>query len=143
MKPYAELPPAGGTYALFFFLPQSQEIAVGKLGCLFFPAGAYVYVGSAQGSGGLRARIKHHLRIADRPRWHIDYFRPHADLIGFWFVVGGEALECAWSQRLGRIDHARVIAPGFGAADCRKGCPAHFWWVGERQDVFGESLVFE
>ena len=143
MKPYAELPPVGGTYALFLFLPQPSEITVGKLGSFQFPAGAYVYVGSAQGTGGLRARIKHHLRIAENPRWHIDYFRPYADLVGFWFVVGREALECAWSQRLARMYPSRVIAPGFGARDCRQDCAAHFWWVGERQDVFGESLIIE
>jgi hypothetical protein len=30
------------------------------------------HTGSVTGAGGLRARLLHHLRPGERPRWHID-----------------------------------------------------------------------
>ncbi|MER3457701.1 MAG: hypothetical protein C4309_02785, partial [Chloroflexota bacterium] len=57
------------------------------------------------------------------PHWHIDYLRPHAHLCEIWSAVSDERLECAWAQALFSLPGAQVIAPRFGASDCR--CPAH------------------
>ncbi len=35
-------------------------------------SGVYVYVGSAMGAGGLRARVKRHLSSSKKIHWHID-----------------------------------------------------------------------
>ena len=56
-----------GTYALVMTSDSEQQVVIGKLGRLRVRPGYYVYVGSAFGPGGLKARIAHHTRIAVRP----------------------------------------------------------------------------
>lgn len=51
-----------GTYALLLKLDKQERITVGKLGTFDLPAGYYLYVGSALGPGGLRARLTRHRR---------------------------------------------------------------------------------
>ena len=131
----ASLPVGRGSYALFLSLPQAARLAVGRLGGFDFPAGVYVYLGSANGPGGLCARLAHHARIAAHPQWHLDYFRPYVQITGGFVAegipVGALPLECAWSQQLLRLVGARPAAPGFGSADCRSGCPAHLIWLAD------------
>jgi len=62
-----------GTYALILHLSKKLErIEIGKLGRFAFDAGFYVYVGSAFGPGGLKARLQRHLRTDKPLHWHID-----------------------------------------------------------------------
>jgi len=135
------LPASPGSYALFLSLPEAEHLAIGRLGASDFPAGVYVYLGSANGPGGLRARLAHHARIANRPQWHLDYFRPYAQITGGVFTEetrsGALPLECAWSQQLLRLPGTRPAAPGFGSADCHSGCPAHLIWLPEGKLLFG------
>ena len=63
-----------GTYALVLVSCSHQRVEVGKLGRLAVQSGYYVYVGSAFGPGGLKARIAHHVKISRRPHWHIDSY---------------------------------------------------------------------
>ena len=58
-----------GTYALLLHLDSQRRIAVGRLKEFDFPAGHYVYVGSALGPGGLGARIGRHLRPCTKAHW--------------------------------------------------------------------------
>jgi len=51
---------------------KAVAIRVGKLGVLPLQPGFYVYVGSAHGPSGLRARLAHHLGPGSRRHWHID-----------------------------------------------------------------------
>jgi Uri superfamily endonuclease len=127
------LPAGPGSYTLFLWLPGAVHLAVGRLGAFDFPPGVYAYLGSAHGPGGLRARLAHHARVAARPHWHLDYFRPSVQITGGLLDeethAGALPLECAWSQQLLRLPGARPAAPGFGSADCRSGCPAHLIWL--------------
>lgn len=118
-----------GTYALYLKIEQETKISVGRLGIFVFPAGYYVYVGSALGSGGLRARLSRHQRGDKKLYWHIDYFLLHANIVGVQVDSSGERLECRWAQALLSVPGAQVIAPRFGASDCR--CPAHLIYTGE------------
>ncbi len=120
-----DLPSEPGSYALHLILREPVCLAVGRLGEFAFPAGDYLYLGSARGPGGLRARLRHHARIAACPHWHLDWLSPHAVLAGCWYSTGGDSQECVWSQALLRLPGAVVPAPGFGAADCHRGCAAH------------------
>jgi hypothetical protein len=110
----SRLPAGPGSYALCLWLAQEQRIAVGRLGVCNFPPGGYVYLGSAHGPGGLRARLAHHARLAARPRWHLDYFRPYAGITGGFLVegspAGGPPLEWAWSQQLLGLPGAQPTA---------------------------------
>jgi Uri superfamily endonuclease len=122
-----DLPPEPGTYGLGLTLATSTQCTVGALGTWTFPVGHYVYVGSAWGPGGLRARVGRHLRGAGAVRWHIDYLRAHARPTAVWLAPDAH-LECTWAQHLTAHPDARIIAPRFGASDCR--CPAHLFYLG-------------
>jgi Uri superfamily endonuclease len=73
-----------GTYALLLFSTTDAVIRVGRLGDLQLQPGFYVYVGSALGLGGVRARLAHHMRPAQRPHWHIGYHHVTASLSHTW-----------------------------------------------------------
>ena len=120
-----------GTYALLLHLEQEREIAIGQLGTFRFPAGYYVYLGSAMGGGGLRARLARHLRREKKRHWHIDYFLEHARCSEIW-VRPGHA-ECFWAREVGELPGAHVPAPGFGSSDCR--CPAHLFYFPSSPDL--------
>ena len=122
-KTMTDLPGLPGTYALLLHIDAPVPLTVGRLGSFTFPAGAYVYVGSARGPGGLRARVRRHARADKRRHWHIDYLLGHARLAAVHAVVDAARRECAWAAALSRLPGAKVIAPGFGASDCR--CPTH------------------
>jgi Uri superfamily endonuclease len=115
-----------GSYLLVLRLKLLQRIAVGSLGRICFPAGYYVYVGSAQGPGGLGARVGRHLRTGKPLRWHIDYLREKADVCGIWVLPGPENREHEWAFQLQGEGAALVPAVGFGASDCC--CAAHLFY---------------
>ena len=52
-----------GTYALLLKLDKQEKITVGKLCTFDFPAGYYLYVGSALGPGGLQARQREFVTV--------------------------------------------------------------------------------
>ena len=111
-----------GTYALVVELPEAVEATVGALGHRSFPAGAYVYVGSALGTGGF-ARIDRHRRVAtgshDVRHWHVDYLAGHPDSrLRAVVTLPGADVEC---ELAGRLPSGPV--EGFGASDCD--CRSH------------------
>ncbi|RPJ51177.1 MAG: GIY-YIG nuclease family protein [Chloroflexi bacterium] len=119
------VPTVPGSYALLLELKEPVRLAVGRLGEFLFPRGDYLYLGSAHGPGGLRARLRHHAWPVEHPHWHLDWLRPWAALPGGWYATGTDLLECAWSQALLCLPGICIPAPGFGSADCRRKCPAH------------------
>jgi Uri superfamily endonuclease len=115
-----------GSYLLALWLDASQIIQIGKIGALEFPAGWYLYMGSARGPGGLAARLVRHCRRLGphkRAKWHVDFLRERAVWAGAWGRISDERLECVWATACCRLPGAAIVAPGFGASDCR--CPAH------------------
>lgn len=118
-----------GTYLLILRLEQAQpQLRIGRLGQYDFAAGYYLYVGSAFGSGGLRARLAYHQRpFKDRPRWHIDYLRLYTHLEEIWAVACAERLEHAWGSALMAAAGVQIPVPGFGASDSR--LPAHLFYL--------------
>ncbi len=121
-----DLPPEGGTYALVLRCTTERTIRVGKLGKVRLQPGYYVYVGSALGPGGLRARIAHHLRRAEHPHWHIDYIREHVRLEQLWYSNGLVRLEHRWAQALIAAPGASAPFSRFGASDCN--CTSHLYF---------------
>ena len=62
---------SGTTYQLLINVSQPLRCVIGRLSELDFPAGLYVYTGSAKRN--LDARVARHIR-RDKPlHWHIDY----------------------------------------------------------------------
>lgn len=123
-----------GCYHLLIRLRRPADIQIGRRGRFRFPAGWYVYTGSAR--GGLAARIKRHLSDQKRMHWHVDYLLASAearvaDVVQF---PDGTRSECDLNQAVGRLPGARVPVPGFGSSDCRSGCPAHLYYFRKRPD---------
>ena len=124
-----------GTYAFVMACASHQRVEIGKLGGLRARPGFYVYVGSAFGPGGLRARIAHHLKISARPRWHIDYLRPLMDPTEIWFTYDSRRREHQWAGVLASISGAAIPLKGFGASDCR--CESHLYFFSFRPSGVG------
>ncbi len=130
------LPSLPGTYALLLALPHASTLDIGQLGRFSFPAGWYVYLGSARGPGGLRGRLSHHARPAAHPHWHIDYFRREAQLIGVLWQTGTAHLECRWARVIASALDCEYPAPRLGASDCA--CVTHLLFLSRRGKADGE-----
>ncbi|MFQ5813686.1 MAG: DUF123 domain-containing protein [Anaerolineae bacterium] len=130
--------PTKGTYVLVLQLKCREEITVGKLGTFAFPAGYYLYVGSALGPGGLEARLgRHrpstssgHRRRDKKLRWHIDYLLEHAQLVEVWSAASTDKLECLWTQAARELPGSEIPVPGFGSSDCC--CPSHLIYLARK-----------
>ncbi len=128
MASHVPWPARPGAYVLFLRLAQGRWLAFASGRAAWFPAGWYAYAGQARGPGGLRARLRRHWHGPRRPHWHIDRLRAHAQPVGWLYTLAPsptQPWECRWSQRLAARRDALIPAPGFGASDCRWGCPAH------------------
>lgn len=112
------------TYQLFIHLDKAHLITVGRLGQFKFPAGNYVYTGSARRN--LIARVKRHLRKEKPLRWHIDYLLV-ADGAQVVNIKLSDRTECDWNQET----FGEILMAGFGASDCMAGCSSHLKYQGE------------
>ncbi|QSZ67475.1 DUF123 domain-containing protein [Methanofollis aquaemaris] len=115
-----------GIYCLVF-QNRAATLRVGALGEVAFREGWHLYVGSAQGPGGLGARVGRHVRLAEKrdrnPRWHVDRL-----LLSETFVLRGvvcgateDDLECRLAAAIGG-----EAIEGFGCSDCR--CFSHLFY---------------
>jgi Uri superfamily endonuclease len=118
--------PQPGTYALIFSARRKYRAEIGKLGSLELKPGFYIYVGSAFGPGGLKARIDHHRKKADHPHWHMDYLGPFFKLIEIWYTYDPVQREHLWAKIISNTRGASVPLDGFGSSDCR--CRAHLFF---------------
>lgn len=116
------------TYQLRIRLEAALDLKVGKLGRFHFPAGDYVYTGSARGIHA-EHRIARHLRREKRLHWHIDYLLT-APGVRVVEVVRARTPECPLNQ----ATPGSLPAPGFGASDCRHGCISHLKYLGPSPD---------
>jgi Uri superfamily endonuclease len=111
-----------GSYSLVLHLPENKKLTVGKLGDFPFPAGYYLYFGSALNS--LEGRLRRHLARDKKQHWHIDCLTSVARIVQIWWAIDDKRLECSWTQRSLEKSKTSVPIPGFGSSDCRS-CPAH------------------
>lgn len=123
-----------GAYQLHLRLDKSVRVRVGKLGTFLFPAGRYVYTGSAL--NGLEKRIERHFRKQKKLHWHIDFLLQHAQIESVTVVETDERIECELNLRVLNRENARVVVKGFGSSDCR--CPAHLVYLGESDGLKNE-----
>ncbi len=111
-----------GTYCLLIGLRGNATIDIGALGRLTFPAGTYVYVGSAL--RGIEDRVARHRSMVKRRRWHIDYLLDRAEVVSTVAIPGGlRSVECEVARTLLESEGAQAPAKGFGSSDC--GCRTH------------------
>jgi len=122
-----------GVYQLHLFVPKQARVKVGKLGVFLFPAGRYIYSGSAL--SGLSRRVSRHQRREKRLHWHIDYLLRHARIERIDTLPTQQRLECALNAYAFEQPGARVIVKGFGSSDC--GCLAHLVYLGGGEAMEG------
>jgi len=111
-----------GIYQLVIRLRRERSIRIGRRGLFAFPAGYYVYTGSAL--RGLESRIARHLRMRKRMRWHIDYLLRYCQ-VSEVRRYGNDQSECGLSRRVGRLPGSGIVVPGFGSSDCK--CSTHLF----------------
>ncbi len=116
---------APGTYALLLECRTPRAVRIGRLGLLRLAPGRFLYVGSAFGPGGLRARLARHFRRVKPKRWHVDYLRGCARVVGAWYTLDPRRLEHRWASRLAG-EPGLTAVPGFGCSDCR--CASHLFF---------------
>jgi Uri superfamily endonuclease len=124
------LPHVPGTYILLLRVDSPCTVVVGRLGTAALAPGWVLYVGSAFGPGGLAARLRHHLRPASKPHWHIDYVRAALDLCEIWVCAAPQRLEHRFAALLHSARGSSIPLPRCGASDCR--CPAHLFHFAAR-----------
>jgi Uri superfamily endonuclease len=125
--------PLPGTYALVFRAKRKKRLIIGKLGILKLQPGYYVYVGSAFGPGGLKARIGHHRKSSGRRHWHVDYLSEHLAPDEVWYTNDPTHREHHWSEVLSHTAGASIPLPGFGSSDCR--CISHLYFFSSRPSI--------
>lgn len=118
------------TYQLAIQVARDLRLRVGRHGTFDFPAGRYVYTGSARRN--FEARIARHLRHAKTLRWHIDYLLT-AEGVSVTGTRRSTDDECALNQ----ATPGRIVVPGFGASDCRSGCGSHLKYLGPEGSAAG------
>ena len=107
-------------------MPEPVRLKVGNHGTFDFPAGRYVYTGSAM--GGLEARLARHQRRRKKMHWHIDYLLRHARIRCIVSQATRERLECSWNAETLQLAGAQVVVPRFGSSDCD--CATHLVYLG-------------
>lgn len=130
-----------GTYALILYSEHAFKLEVGKLGNMTGDAGYYIYCGSAFGPGGVAARVKHHLKITERPHWHIDYLRKLLRLSEVWYCYDSQKREHDWSSILASYPNASMPMYGFGSSDCS--CETHLIYLPDQPQFkrLGEKVL--
>jgi Uri superfamily endonuclease len=111
-----------GIYCLQICVRKSTRVKTGALGILRFPAGRYVYVGSAQNN--LEKRLQRHLSARKKIHWHVDYLLAdrNAKVEKIFYRKAGKDQECKTAAALSRTEGA---VEGFGSSDCR--CVSHLF----------------
>lgn len=124
-----------GVYHLLIHLPQDTTIQVGKLGSFSFPAGYYIYTGSAL--NGLESRIARHLRRGKCLHWHIDYLLQHGCIIDVITHRTAERLECQLNKDILSLPGCKVLVKGFGSSDCD--CSSHLAYFEKMPYILQDS----
>jgi len=132
--PAHALTAAPGAYVLFIELRRRLALHETALAPAVLAPGRYAYCGSAYGPGGLRARLRRHLRREKALRWHVDHLTAAGRTFALGLAPGGR--ECALVEGLRRGPGVEVPIAGFGSSDCAR-CPAHLLRIGSQADPSG------
>jgi Uri superfamily endonuclease len=115
------IPEIGGTYILIMNVVDDLYVKIGCLGRHELKKGIYIYVGSARGPGGLKARIYRHLKLNKKVRWHIDYLtvNPKVKIKAIFYLESRALLETVIAKKLFNDDFFEGVVKGFGCTDKR------------------------
>jgi Uri superfamily endonuclease len=108
-----------GAYAMAIELADAVAVMLSGRSPIVLPAGRYLYCGSANGPGGLKARLLRHMRRGKSVRWHVDQLTERGLVIGGRIFPRGD--ECRLVQM---CSHLPMPIVGFGSSDCAT-CRSH------------------
>ena len=111
------------SYQIHIRIKAETNIKVGKLGIFTFPAGSYIYTGSAKRN--IKARVQRHQSTKKKLRWHIDYLLASRHAVIQRIELFDEE-ECHLNKRT----DGTILINRFGAADCRHRCGSHLKYIG-------------
>jgi Uri superfamily endonuclease len=131
---------APGAYVLFIELEGALALRATSLGPRMLAPGRYAYCGSAYGPGGLRARLRRHLKREKALHWHVDHLTAAGRIFALGLAPGGR--ECTLVEGLSRHPDVEVPLAGFGSSDCAS-CRAHLLRLGGRFDPWGVARAVE
>jgi len=117
----SDLPPVPGGYVLLIRLDTFAALPP-RWPNERLKAGRYVYFGSANGPGGIRARCARHFRRQKKRHWHVDWLTVRAPSVRA--AAFPNRSECSLAACALEISGVLVPVEGFGSSDCQK-CPAH------------------
>jgi len=122
---------------LIIQLKASVNMKIGALGRIGLPKGAYLYTGSARGSGvsSIEGRISRHLHKTKRNFWHIDYLLNHelSQILAVVYLETKRSIECKVNESIRRELKAYSPAAHFGSSDCA--CQSHLLQVADKRSV--------
>lgn len=121
-----------GTYTLIFRSRSKARVKIGRWRQIDLEPGYYLYVGSAFGPGGVKARVSRHCRSTKPKHWHIDYLRDFLHPVGAWYSHDMNRLEHQWAQVLSGMSGMFPIR-GFGCSDCK--CFSHLFQTSTAPDL--------
>ena len=137
-KEVQALPDTKGSYVLLMRLKYQSSIRIGQLGRFEFIPGYYLYLGSAFGPGGLKARVGRHRLCNKRCRWHIDYLRRRCSLVEVWYSEKPKNQECFWAEQLSNNPKSSAPVTQFGSSDCN--CFSHLFYSEEKPNLIKPNL---
>ena len=114
------LPRGTGAYLLFIQIEAPVNVVYNRRSDALEP-GWYVYAGSANGPGGLGARISRHFNEGKSVRWHVDHLTTKGKV---WAMAVPGGAECPLVSALEKTGEFVHPLEGFGSSDCAK-CVSH------------------
>ena len=135
-----------GIYVLLILNTKENTIRIGSLGDITFESSSYhIYVGSAQGPGGLRTRLQRHFRKDKKIHWHIDYFlmSDSSSITGVGVLETEEKIECEMAQRIQVSYGIDELIPveNFGSSDCK--CKSHLFKMKDNHTLRFFNIIKE
>ena len=124
-----------GTYILVLESRIEVQVQIGKLAALNLRSGFYLYVGSAFGPGGVKARVTCHNSRSKRLHWHIDYLTKMLQPNEVWYSYDISRREHLWAGILSDTTNITTPMRQFGASDCQ--CESHLFYSGKLPSING------
>lgn len=113
---------AAGAYVLMIETASPLPVRLPQKDVSVLAPSTYLYVGSANGPGGIKARLRRHFRPNKKIHWHVDQLTTCSASVEALAVIGGN--ECALGEILLASKRYQVALQGFGSSDCRT-CSSH------------------
>lgn len=127
----------GGFYQLVIYLKKDKTIKIGKLCKKLFPAGYYIYTGSAKNN--LEKRIARHCRKEKKLKWHIDYLLQYASIKKVNRISLDGNSECELNGSIKQSNSGQILVKGFGSSDCR--CISHLVYFSDKNKIPLRTVV--